>query len=117
MKLNCKTVKNQGRQDTKDRWREIEDRWVDIIEKQSGDESIQWVDSGEHLSYQVKEKPFEIYEEDFVKTMMDYYMFEKGLDVKEIGDKVLQKVLYGSEISNDGDVLEVKINVDGGQNG
>lgn len=32
------TVKNQGRQDIKDRWQSIEDRWVDIIRKQSGDE-------------------------------------------------------------------------------
>lgn len=34
--------------------------------------------SGEHLSYQVPQKPFEIFEEDFRKTAMDYLMFQKG---------------------------------------
>ena len=58
------TVKNQGRQDVKDKWQSIEDRWVDIIYKQSGDDTIQWIKPTEHLSYQMPEKPFEIYEED-----------------------------------------------------
>lgn len=93
------TVKNQGRQDIKDRWQEIEDKWVDIIEKQSGDNSIQWIKPSEHLSYQMPEKPFEIYEEDFNKTMLDYLMFQEGIDSKELAGKIAERILYDSKAS------------------
>lgn len=49
-------MKNQGRHDIKDRWQEIEDRFVDVVHKQSGDKSIQWIKPSEHLSYQMPEK-------------------------------------------------------------
>lgn len=99
------TVKNQGRQDIKDRWQSIEDKWVEIIRKQSGDNTIKWIKPSEHLSYQVPEKEFEISEEDFTKTMMDYLMFKQGIDVKEFSDALVKKVMYGSRItSNKNDV-------------
>lgn len=93
-------VKNQGRQDIKDRWQAIEDRWVEIIRKQSGDDTIKWIKPSEHLSYQVPEKEFEISEEDFTKTMMDYLMFKQGIDVKEFSEAVVKKVMYSSEITS-----------------
>lgn len=93
------TVKNQGRQDIRDRWQGIEDQWVDIIEKQSGDDSIQWIKPAEHLSYQMPEKPFEIFEEDFVKTMMDYEMFKQGIDTKEFNENILFRIMYNSEVA------------------
>lgn len=100
------TVKNQGRQDIKDKWQDIEDFWIDIIHKQSGHETIQWVKPSEHLSYQMPEVPFEIYEEDFTKTMMDYLMFKDGIDVKEFNESLIKKVLYNSEIKQEkGDVV------------
>ena len=37
------TVKNQGRQDIYNKWKEIEDYWVSVINRQSGDSSIQWL--------------------------------------------------------------------------
>jgi len=92
------SVKNQGRQDIKDRWQEIEDNWIEIIQKQSGSETIQWLNPEEHLSYQMSEKPFEICEEDFAKTAMDYLMFEHGIDAKSFNDNILQRVLYGSDV-------------------
>jgi type I restriction enzyme M protein len=95
------TVKNQGRQDTKDKWTEIENRWIDIIQKQSGDPSIKWINPSKCLSYQVPEKPFEVYEEDFTKTMMDYLMFEQSVDVKEFNENLLFKILYSSKVSSD----------------
>lgn len=96
------TVKNQGRQDIKDRWQKIEDDWIKIIRKQSGSDTIQWIKPSEHLSYQLPEKEFEISEEDFAKTMMDYIMFQEGVDVKEFGDRILNNVLYSSKVtSND----------------
>ncbi len=107
------TVKNQGRQDIKDRWQEIEDRWVDIIHKQSGDDTIQWLKPSKHLSYQIPAKPFEIYEEDFTKTMMDYLMFQEGIDVKEFGDILLRKVLYSSEIADNNHTIAIHLKAGG----
>lgn len=94
------TVKNQGRQDIKGRWQSIEDKWVEIIKKQSGDDTIKWIKPSEHLSYQVPEKEFEISEEDFTKTMMDYLMFKQGINVKEFSDKLINKVLYNSAVDS-----------------
>ena len=45
------------------------------------------------------EKPFEIHEEDFVKTMMDYEMFKQGIDTKEFNENILLKILYNSEVA------------------
>ena len=107
------TVKNQGRQDIKDRWQEIEDHWVDIIHKQSGDDTIQWLKPSEHLSYQMPEKPFEIYEEDFTKTMMDYLMFKEGVDVKDFSDNLLRKIMYDSEITSGSNCISISVSKDG----
>lgn len=103
------TVKNQGRQDIKDRWQAIEDSWINIIRKQTGDNSIQWIKPSEHLSYQMPEKEFEIYEEDFTKTMMDYLMFKEGIDVKEFSEKLIKKVLYNSKILTKDDTILISL--------
>ena len=108
------TVKNQGRQDIKDRWQSIEDKWVEIIRKQSGDNTIKWIKPSEHLSYQVPEKEFEISEEDFTKTIMDYLMFKEGIDVKEFSDKLITKVLYNSSVdSNDEGIISISLESEG----
>lgn len=103
------TVKNQGRQDIKDRWQEIEDKWVDIIRKQSGNDTIQWLKPDEHLSYQMPKKEFEIYEEDFARTVMDYLMFEQHIDVKQFSETLINKVLYSSTVSTENKNLSIKI--------
>ena len=65
------TVKNQGRQDIRDIWQSIEDKWIKIIEYPNCEEAkeeekhIQIINPKEHLSYQMPEKPFVISEEDF----------------------------------------------------
>ena len=61
-------------------------------------EFIQIVNPKQHLSYQMPEKPFEIYEEDFMKTMMDYEMFKRGIDVKDFSNQLLKKILYSTNI-------------------
>ena len=94
------TVKNQGRQDIKNKWASIESYWLNVIKKQSGDKTIQWINPKNHLSYQMPEKPFEIYEEDFVKTLLDYKMFEKQIDVKEFNNDLLQRILYSGKIED-----------------
>ena len=47
------------------------------------------------------EKEFEIYEEDFTKTIMDYIMYQEGIDVKEFSDKLIKKVMYSSSVTED----------------
>ena len=110
------TVKNQGRQDIKDRWQSIEDKWVEIIRKQSGDDTIQWIKPSEHLSYQKPEKPFEISDEDFTKTMMDYLMFKKGINVKEFDQKLVNKVMYESNITSDNKVVSISLKSEANNN-
>ena len=104
------TVKNQGRQDIKNKWQGIENEWVDIIDKQSGNNTIQWIKPSEHLSYQMPEKPFEIFEEDFIKTAMDYLMFKKGIDVKEFNEKLLNSSMYSSNIDENDDQIYISLN-------
>ena len=103
------TVKNQGRQDIKDRWKDIENYWVDVILKQSGDNTIQWINPEEHLSYQMPKKPFEIYEEDFAKTVMDYLMFQQNIDVKAFSENIANKVLYASSVTQQNDQIQITI--------
>lgn len=95
------TVKNKGRHDVYGKWAAIESHWVEVIEKQSGDDTCQWVNPAEHLSYQMPQKPFEIFEEDFRKTAMDYLMFQKGIDSKVFGEKLLDTAMYSSHVNAD----------------
>ena len=106
------TVKNQGRQDIRDRWQEIEDYWVDVIYKQSGDDTIQWIKPNEHLSYQMPIKEFEIFEEDFAKTAMDYLLFEQNVDVKQFTEDIASKVLYSSVIVQNDESVSIILNQD-----
>lgn len=108
-------VKNQGRQDIRHRWKGIEDKWVDIIKKQSGDPSIKWAKPSECLSYQKDEIPFEIYEEDYVKTMLDYLMFQQEIDVKDLKESIANKVIYLSNLSSEDGKENIAINVEGGE--
>lgn len=103
------TVKNQGRQDTKDRWQAIEDQWVNIIRKQSGNDTIQWIKPKEHLSYQMPKKEFVIYEEDFSKAVTDYLMFKQGLDVRAFSDAITNKIIYGSKLISKDESVSIVI--------
>lgn len=105
------TVKNQGRQDVKDRWPELEDYWIQAIHDGVDDRynTRQIINPNEHLSYQMPMKPFEIYEEDFIRTMMDYEMYNKGIDPKEFGESLLSKVLYNSEVKEEGNDVIITI--------
>lgn len=106
------TVKNQGRQDIRDRWQEIENYWVDVIHKQSGNDTIQWIKPNEHLSYQMPIKEFEIFEEDFAKTAMDYLLFEQKVDVKQFTEDIASKVLYSSVIVQNDESVSIILNQD-----
>lgn len=105
------TVKNQGCQDIKDRWQEIEDKWVEIIKKQSGSDTIQWIKPSDHLSYQMPKPAFEICEEDFSKTVLDYLLFEQQIDPKQFADSITRKVLYSSTISKIDETVNINIKI------
>lgn len=99
------TVKNQGRQDINNKWKDIEDPWVEIIHKQHGHDSIKWENPKEHLSYQMPQKELVLTESDFKRTMIDYIMFQRGIDPKEFNDSLLNKVLFNSEVEETGDEI------------
>lgn len=105
------TIKNQGRHDIKNRWQSIEDYWINSIKKLRDDKynTSQWINPNEHLSYQMPEKPFEISEEDFKKTAIDYICFKNGIDTKEFSEKLLNATLYGSEVTSAGTGINIKI--------
>ena len=105
------TVKNKGRHDVKNKWQSIEDYWIDSISKYRDEQynTIQWLNPNEHLSYQKPEKPFQISEEDFMKTTMDYICFKQGIDARDFGERILNKALYNSEISTDDLNINIKI--------
>ncbi len=105
------TVKNQGRQDVRNRWQELEDYWVKVIhdgvDERFGTRQI--INPAEHVSYQMPEKPFEIFEEDFVKTMMDYELFQRGIDVKDFNERLNARVLYASDINANDNEVQIMI--------
>ncbi|MGO5335653.1 N-6 DNA methylase [Bilifractor sp. LCP19S3_H10] len=111
------TVKNKGRHDVYGKWADIEAHWVDVIEKQSGDDTCQWLNPAEHLSYQMPQKPFEIFEEDFRKTVMDYLMFQKGIDAKAFGEKLLDTAMYSSRVSAGESEVTISLKKGGESNG
>lgn len=93
------TIKNQGRQDIRKKWGQIEDYWVDAILKQGGSKTIKWiVPAGDCLSYQNDEAAFDICEEDFVKMTMDYLLYENGIDVDSFSKELMSKILYAKGV-------------------
>ena len=103
------TVKNKGRHDVYGKWSSIEAHWVDVMEKQSGDNTCQWINPTEHLSYQMPEKSFEIFEEDFRKTAMDYLMFQSGIDSKVFGEKLITSVMYSSQVTANNETITISM--------
>ena len=99
------TVKNKGRQDVKGLWHDKEDYWIKAITEHHDDSKFGTKriihPSKSSLSYPTPEKPFEIFEEDFTKAMLDYEMYKRGIDAKELSETILQKVLYSSNITID----------------
>ena len=105
------TVKNQGRQDIKNKWHNIEDYWINAI--QTGEDNRfktkQIINPAQHLSYQMPEKPFEISEEDFIKTLMDYEIFKQGINIKEFQDKLINNVMYVGDVDNSGNEITIDL--------
>ncbi len=103
------TVKNQGRHDIKNRWNDIENYWIDKIEKQAGDSTIQWIDPSKAWSYQMPQKEFSISEEDFNKTVFDYLMFNNNIDTAGIKDEIIDRVFYSASVEKGKDCYDIRI--------
>lgn len=92
------TIKNQGRQDIRNRWDAIEDEWVNIIQKQSGHDSIRWIKPEEHLSYQENvEIPLPV-RSDFMKRTLSYVLFKANIDETAFVQDVKEHALYGTTL-------------------
>ena len=87
------TVKNMGRHDVKNKWADIENKYVQIIYKQSGDDSIQWLKPNENLSYQIPANEFHMTDSDFRGVIFKYILFENHIDEKEFKDSLLESIL------------------------
>ncbi len=107
-------VKNQGRQDINNKWQGIEDKWVEIIKKQAGDNTIKWINTNDCLSYQKDEAPFSVSEEDFINGMMKYLMYKENIDEKELSETLVNKVMYSSTIHKEDEKDLITIKMQGG---
>lgn len=79
------TVKNQGRHDIYDRWRKIEDEWVDVIHKQENDKynSKRWIDPNTALRYILPDNQFQIDATDFKKAVLEYVLYQSQIDATD----------------------------------
>lgn len=91
------TVKNQGRHDINNKWKDLEDYWVDIIYKQSGSETIQWLNPLKYLSYQSSKPDFTIYSKDINKICLNYILFKKNIVADDFEEAVKNYFLYGTD--------------------
>ena len=90
------TVKNKGRHDVRGKWKTVEEKWVDIVSKQSGDETCQWIKPSEHLSYQLPKAPFEICE-----------------DASVVYNDLLKLILYSSKANIEQKNISISLNEKG----
>lgn len=74
---------------------------MDVIYKQSGDDSAQWISPNDNLCYAEPQPEFEISEKDFKKVVLDYMLFENGIDKKDFENTMLESLLYDSDIKQD----------------
>lgn len=85
---------------------------MNIIKKQSGDESIKWIKPSKNVSYQKDQKPFEIREEDLLRTMVNYLIFQEKIDLKELKEKISDNIIYLSQIRKSTKSSKITINIE-----
>lgn len=91
-------IKNQGRQDVRNKWKDIENYWVDIIFKQTGDNTIQWININDGLHYKMPKKPFEVNEADFKRTILNNVLFKMKINEQDFKEYVIENTLFGNSI-------------------
>lgn len=95
------TIKNQGRQDVRNRWEAIEQQWVDIVRKQTGGDTIKWIHPDGHLNYQEDiEIPLPT-RADFLKRTLAYALFKQQIEEALFFENVSENRLYGTPLKEE----------------
>ena len=95
------TIKNQGRQDIRGRWEAIERKWEDIVRKQSGSDTIQWIKPDEHLSYQENIQVPMPTRADFMRRALAYALFKQKIEEAPFIENVSENRLYGAALKEE----------------
>ena len=95
------TIKNQGRHDIRGRWEAIEKQWVDIVRKQTGSDTIKWINPYEHLSYQEDIKVPMPTRADFMKRTLAYALFKQGIEEQPFFENARDHMLYGTPLEKE----------------
>lgn len=86
------TVKNKGRLDINNKWQDLENKWVEIIFKQSGDDSIQWIKPTEPIKYKTPEIEYVFNEKLFRSSVLEFLLFKNNCSdiiFKKDGNEIL----------------------------
>lgn len=108
------TVKNKGRHDVYGKWPEIENYWIDAIER--CDDSVystgQWHSVDECLSWQLPVAPFELSEGELSRVVMDYELFQRNVDNRQLRESLGELVIYHSCVSKTYDAVHFEVRRD-----
>lgn len=86
------SVKNKGRLDVKGKWQDIENKWVEIIYKQSGDNSIQWIKPTDIIMYKTPENIYSYDEKAFRASVAEFSIYKNkdtSIIYKKDGNEIL----------------------------
>lgn len=106
------TVKNKGRHDVHDRWPELENYWIEAIERNHDPRygTGQWHSTDKCMSWQRPTPPFTMTEENMAKAAMDYAMFEREMDSRTVRERLGLLAMYRAVITETDNsvILEVE---------
>lgn len=91
------TLKNKGRHDVKNKWQDIENYWVDVIYKQSGDSTVIWLNAEDKLCYPIKEDDFLISDKDFKQCVISSILYNAKIDEIKLHENLMQYLLWGEK--------------------
>lgn len=90
------TIKNQGRQDVFGKWKQIEDYWVKVINREIEDSTVRYIDPKDNLSYTEK-KEVSISRSIFNTILIELRFYNEGIDFKEFCDKFSRAMIYQAD--------------------
>ena len=61
------------------------------------------------MSYQVPAKELELYDEDFRKTVLDYYFYNNKIDIKDFNDNLINNILYNGSFKDNKNNITIEI--------
>lgn len=104
------TVKNKGRHDVHNVWKEKEDYWVESFRTKSDKKykTEQWIDPRYRLSYQKPLPSFTISDKDFMKTAFEYRFYKNNQNIKEWQNTLADTMMYHVELVEESDGLVIK---------